>query len=110
MRYQQSDTMLLFPLLPIFLLGMFPVLMMALLGVAGLALVGILLVSAGLTDALDAHRQFNQHIIVEGFARRTEEAIQTSNLNSAIRSATAMRIGGFMLVIASICGFLYFGQ
>jgi hypothetical protein len=107
---RQSEALLVLPLLPIFLIGLFPILMFALLGSAGLCLLGILLICAGLTDALDAHRQFNQHIIVEGFARRTEEAIQTSNLKSAIRSATAMRIGGFMLVIASICGFLYFGQ
>jgi hypothetical protein len=106
---RQSEALLVLPLLPIFLIGLFPMLMFALLGFAGLCLLGILLICAGLTDALDAHRQFNQHIIVEGFARRTEEAIQTSNLNSAIRSATAMRIGGFMLIIASICGFFYFG-
>jgi len=101
--------MLLLPLLPIFLIGFFPMLMFALMGFGGLCLLGILLISAGLSDALDAHRQFNQHIIVNGFGRRTEEAIYTSNLNSAIRSASAMRIGGFMLIIASICGFLYFG-
>jgi hypothetical protein len=106
MRSRESDT----SLLPIFLIGLFPMLMFALLGFAGLCLLGILLICAGLSDALDAHRQFNQHVIVEGFARRSEEVIYTSNLNFAIRSATAMRIGGLMLIIASVCGFLYFGQ
>ena len=62
-----------------------------------------------LTDALDAHGRFNQHIIVEGFSRRSEEAIHASNLHSAIRSASAMRYGGLALIAASICGFLYFG-
>ena len=107
MRYQQSDTLLLFPLLPIFLLGMFPVLIMALLGVAGLALVGILLVSAGLTDALDANNDFNQHIVVEGYARDTQRAIYASDLRSSIRSATAVAIVGGVLIVVSICGLLF---
>jgi hypothetical protein len=98
--------MLLFPLLPIFLLGMFPVLMMALLGVAGLALVGILLVSAGLTDALDASSDFNQHIVVEGYARDTQRAIYASDLHSARRSATGIVIAGAVLIAASIAGLL----
>ena len=85
---RQSETFLLVPLLPIFLLGMFPVLIMALLGVAGLALVGILLISAGLTDALDAKNDFNQHIVVEGYAGDTQRAIYASDLRSSIRSAT----------------------
>jgi hypothetical protein len=106
---KQSETLLLVPLLPIFLAGIFPMLMIALLGFAGLALLGILLISAGLTDALDAHGRFNQHIIVDGFSRRSEEAIHASNLHSAIRSASTMRYGGLALIAASICGLLYFG-
>ncbi|HKS19041.1 MAG TPA: hypothetical protein VJS63_07515 [Bradyrhizobium sp.] len=106
---RQSDALLVLPLLPIFLIGFFPMLMFALLGFGGVCLLGILLICAGLSDALDAHRQFNQHVIVEGFARRTEAAIHSSNLHSAIRSASAMRIGGLVLIAVSICGFLYFG-
>jgi hypothetical protein len=101
---RQSDTLLLLPLLPIFLIGMFPMLMMALLGVAGLGMFGILLVSAGLTDALDANNDFNQHIVVEGYARGTERAIYASNLHSAIRSATAIIIAGIAFIVVSLCG------
>jgi hypothetical protein len=105
MRYsRQSDTMLLFPLLPIFLVGMFPVLMMALLGAAGLGLVGILLISAGLTDALDANNDFNQHIVVEGYARNTQRAIYASDLRSSIRSAKGVVVAGIVLIVASIGG------
>ena len=103
---RQSDTLLMLPLLPIFLIGMFPMLMMALLGVAGLGMFGILLVSAGLTDALDANNDFNQHIVVEGYARGTERAIYASNLHSAIRSATAIIIAGIAFIIISLCGLL----
>src|SRR4051812_45044310 len=88
MRSRNSDALLLLPLLPIFLIGMFPILMMALLGVAGLGFFGILLVSAGLTDALDAKNDFNSHIVVEGYARGTQRAIYASNLHTSIRSAT----------------------
>ena len=101
---RQSDTLLMLPLLPIFLIGMFPMLMMALLGVAGLGMFGILLVSAGLTDALDANNDFNQHIVVEGYARDTERAIYASNLHSAIRSATAIIIAGIAFIVVSLCG------
>src|SRR5438445_13431438 len=106
---RQSETLLLVPLLPIFLAGIFPMLMMALLGFAGLALLGILLICAGLTDALEAHNDFNQHVIVEGYARRSEHAIHASDLHSAIRSATAMRIAGAALIAASLCGLYYSG-
>jgi len=101
--------LLLLPLLPIFLVGLFPILILALLGFAGLGLLGILLICAGLSDALDAHRDFNQHIVIEGYARRSERAIHASNLHSAIRSASTMRIAGAVLIVASICGLLYFG-
>ena len=104
MRARESDSMLLLPLLPIFLVGMFPVLMMALLGFAGIGLVGILLISAALTDALDASNDFNQHIVVEGYARGTERAIYASNLHSAIRSATAIIIAGIAFIVVSLCG------
>ena len=110
MRARESDSILLFPLLPIFLVGMFPVLMMALLGFAGLGVLGILLICAGLSDALDAHNDFNQHIIVEGYARRSEQAIHASNLHSAIRSAIALRLAGAALLAASLLGLFYFGS
>jgi hypothetical protein len=106
---RQSEALLVLPLLPIFLLGFFPMLMFALLGFAGLCLLGILLICAGLSDALDAHRDFNQHIIIDGYARRSERAIHASNLHSAIRSASTMRIAGAVLIVASICGLLYSG-
>lgn len=107
MRSRQSDSIILLPLLPIFLAGLFPMLILALLGFAGLGLLGILLISAGLSDALDAHSDFNQHMIVEGYARRSEHAIHASNLHSAIRSATAIRIAGAALIVASLCGLFY---
>jgi hypothetical protein len=106
MRTRESDSLLLVPLLPIFLFGMFPMLMMALLGFAGLGLLGILLISAGLTDALDANNDFNQHIVVEGYARGTERAVHASDLRSAIRTATGIGIAGGALIVTSICGLL----
>jgi hypothetical protein len=106
MRARESDSILLFPLLPIFLIGMFPILLMGLLGFAGLGLLGILLISAALTDALDANNDFNQHIVVEGYARSTQRAIYASDLHSAIRSATGVVIAGIVLIVVSIAGLL----
>ena len=106
---RQSEALLLLPLLPVFLAGLFPMLILALLGFAGLCLLGILLICAGVSDALDANSNFNRHIIVEGYARRSEQTIHASNLHSAIRSATATRIAGIALIVTSICGLLYSG-
>src|SRR6266850_856188 len=106
---RQPEALLLLSLLPIFLVGLLPMLIFALLGFAGLGLLGILLICAGLSDALDANRNFNQQIIVEGYARRSEQAIHASSLHSAIRSATAMRVAGVALIVASLCGLLYSG-
>ena len=106
---KQSEALLLLSLLPIFLVGLFPMLIFALLGFAGVGLLGILLICAGLSDALDANRDFNRQIIVEGYARRSEQAIHASSLHSAIRSATAMRVAGVALIVASISGLLYSG-
>ena len=106
---KQSEALLLVPLLPIFLAGLFPMLVLALLGFAGLGLLGILLICAGLTDALEAHNDFNRHMIVEGYARRSDHAIHASNFHSAIRSATVMRAAGAGLLAAGLCGLLYSG-
>ena len=106
---RQPEALLLLSLLPIFLVGLLPMLIFALLGFGGLGLLGILLICAGLSDALDANRNFNQQIIVEGYARRSEQAIHASSLHSAIRSATAMRVAGVALIVASLCGLLYSG-
>jgi hypothetical protein len=60
---RQSETLLLIPLLPIFLLGMLPMLLFAFLGFAGLGLFGLLLVCVGLAEGLHANSDFNRQII-----------------------------------------------
>ena len=54
MRTRGSESFIVLPLLPIFLIGLFPMLLLSLLGPAGLIILGILVASAGLTDILDA--------------------------------------------------------
>jgi hypothetical protein len=46
---------------------------------------------------------------VHGYARRSERAIQASNLHSAIRFATLMHVAGAAMAIAGLIGFFYFG-
>ncbi|UGY17119.1 hypothetical protein [Bradyrhizobium septentrionale] len=106
---RQSETLLLVPLLPVFLLGMFPMLLIGLLGSFGLIIFGILLVSVGLTLGLEAHGEFNQEIIVHGYARGSERATQLSHLHAAMRSAVVLEIAGAALVAAGIAGFCWFG-
>ncbi|MGY4477354.1 hypothetical protein [Bradyrhizobium sp. USDA 3364] len=106
---RQSETLLLVPLLPIFLLGMFPMLLIGLLGFFGLIIFGILLVCVGLTLALEAHGEFNEEIIVHGYARGSERATQVSNLHAATRSAAMLDIAGVALVAAGTLGCLLAG-
>ena len=70
MRTRGSESFIVLPLLPIFLIGVFPMLLLSLMGPAGLIILGILVASAGLTDILDANSTFSEQIIVHGYAQR----------------------------------------
>jgi hypothetical protein len=109
MRSREPETLLWLPLLPIFLLGVPPMLLLSFLGFAGLVILGVLMICVGLSDGLEANSNFNQQVIVHGYARRSERGIQASNLHSAIRFATVMNVMGAGLIIAGLCGFFYFG-
>ncbi|MBR1214394.1 hypothetical protein [Bradyrhizobium sp. JYMT SZCCT0180] len=105
----QSDSLLVLPLLPIFLIGVPPILLFTLLGFAGFVILGVLLICVGLTERLEANSDFNQQIIVHGYARRSERMIQASNLHSAIRFATIVDLAGAGLIIVGLVGFFYLG-
>jgi hypothetical protein len=101
---RQSETLLILPLLPIFFLGMFPALLFGFLGFAGLGLFGILLICVGLADGLQANCDFNREVIIQGYARPTERAVQASNLHAAFRIAVVLEIVGAGLIIAALIG------
>ena len=105
----QSDSLLVLPLLPIFLIGVPPILLFTLLGFAGFVILGVLLICVGLTERLEANGDFNQQIIVHGYARRSERMIQASNLHSAIRFATIIDLAGAGLIVVGLVGFFYLG-
>ena len=109
MHSRESESLIVLPLLPIFFLGAFPILLLSLLGPAGLVIFGILIVCAGLTDALDANSTFSEQIIVQGYARGSERAGQRTALRSEIRFATLMIAAGLGLAVTGICGVFYFG-
>jgi uncharacterized SAM-binding protein YcdF (DUF218 family) len=106
---RQSETLLLLPLLPIFLIGMFPILLFGLLGFFGLGIFGVLLVSVGLTSALEARSHFTEEIIVHGYGRTTERDVHVSDLHTATRFAALLDAAGVALIAASAVGFVYFG-
>src|SRR6266849_1283283 len=108
MRSRGSETLLVLPLLPIFLVGVPPMLLLTFLGFAGLVILGVLLICVGLADGLEANSNYNQQVIVHGYARRSERGIQASNLHSAIRFATVMNVMGAGLAIAVLIGFFCF--
>jgi hypothetical protein len=104
MRTRGSESFIVLPLLPIFLIGVFPMLLLSLMGPAGLIILGILVASAGLTDILDANSTFSEQIIVHGYARGSERTGQRTALRSEIRFALVMIASGAALAIAGIGG------
>jgi hypothetical protein len=109
MRSRRSESLLLLPLLPIFLVGMPPMLLLSFLGFAGLVILGLLLICVGLSGGLDANSDFNEQVIVHGYARRSERGIQASNLHSAIRFATLMDVTGAGFIVVGLVGFFCYG-
>jgi hypothetical protein len=109
MRPRGSETLLLLPLLPIFVIGVPPMLLLSFLGFAGFVILGVLLICVGLSDGLDAKSDFNQEVIVRGYARPSERTVQASNLHSAIRFATVMDATGAGLIVVGLLGFFCFG-
>jgi hypothetical protein len=104
MRTRSSESFIVLPLLPIFLIGLFPILLLSLLGPAGLIILGILVASAGLTDILDANGTFSEQIIVHGFARKAERNGQRTALRSEMRFAAIMIVSGVGLAAAGAGG------
>ena len=107
MRSSEPQTLLWLALLPVFFLGVFPMLLLAFLGFAGLVILGVLMICVGLADRLDADRNYNEQVIVHGYARRSERAVHASNLRSAIRFATLMDAAGAGLIVAGLLGYFY---
>jgi hypothetical protein len=104
MRTRGSESFIVLPLLPIFLIGLFPILLLSLMGPAGLIILGILVASAGLTDILDASGTFSEQIIVHGYARGSERTGQRTALRSEMRFASVMIAAGAGLAVAGIGG------
>ena len=104
MRTRGSESLIVLPMLQIFLIGLFPILMLSLLGHAGMIIIGILVASAGLTDMLDANGTFSEQIIVHGYARGSERTGQRTALGSEMRFAFVMIAAGAGLAVAGIGG------
>ncbi len=60
MRSRNSESLIVLPLLPIFLIGVFPMLLLSLMGPAGLVILGILIASVGLTDVLEVQQRLQR--------------------------------------------------
>ena len=108
MRSRPSETLLLLALLPVFVLGIFPMLLFGLLGFLGISLFGILLICVGLSDGLNANSNFNQQVIVHGYANRADRPMPAA-LHSAVRFALVVDMIGAALVAVGLGGFFYFG-
>lgn len=106
----KSETWLLLPLLPIFVIGVPPMLLFAFIGSVGIILFGVLLICAGLSSGLNANGDFSRQVIVDGYANRSERVIHATNLRSAVRFALLTEAIGASLIFAGLCSFFYFGM
>ena len=69
----------------------------------------MLLTCVGLSGGFDANNAFNEEVITHGYARRSERAVQASQLHSAIRFGTLMTAAGAGTIAAGIVGLLVVG-
>lgn len=106
---RQSETLLLVPLLPIFLVGMFPMFLIALLGFFGLALFGVLVICVGLAGSNEAHENFNHDVIVHGYARGSARAARASDMHLAARLGLRLEGAGAAMIITAAIGLCYAG-
>jgi hypothetical protein len=106
---RQSETLLLVPLLPIFLVGMFPMFLIALLGFFGLALFGVLVICVGLASSNEAHDNFNHDVIVHGYPRGSERKARTSDMHLATKLGLRLEAVGAAMVITAVIGLCYAG-
>ena len=106
---RQSETLLVVPLLPIFLIGMFPMFLIALLGFFGLALSGVLVVCVGLASSNEAHDNFNHDVIVHGNARGSERKARASDMHIATRLGLRLEVVGVVMVVTAAIGLCYAG-
>ena len=104
MRSRNSESFIVLPLLPIFIIGMFPMLLIGMMGYAGLAIFGILLVRVALAATMDAHSDFNLEIIAHGYGRAPERAAHASDLKAETRFAVLFHMAGIAMIVAGISG------
>jgi hypothetical protein len=109
MRSRTSESLIALPLLPIFFVGAFPMLLLSLMGSAGLVIFGILMISVGFTDMLEANSAFSEQVIVHGYTRQSERAVQRRSLRSEIRFASLAIVAGAGMVLAGLYGVFYLG-
>jgi branched-subunit amino acid transport protein len=109
MRSVRSESLLIFPLFPIFLVGSFPIMLMGFLGFAGVAVLGALMISAALTVALDADTEFNSQRSTARFIDRTENMAQASTRDAMVHFAKAVGVAGAAMVVVSIIGLVIYG-
>ena len=103
MRSLRSDSLLVFPLFPIFMIGAFPFLLMGFLGFAGLGILGALMMSAALTVALDADTEFHAQRSAARFAGGAY-AVPSSTRDAMVRFAKMVGAAGAALVVVCVAG------
>jgi hypothetical protein len=107
MRSRGSESLIVVPLLPIFFVGAFPILLLSLLGFGGLVIFGILMICVGFTDTLEANSAFSEQIIVHGYTRQSEGALQRKNLRTEMRFAFLMIVAGAGMAGAGLYGICF---
>ena len=109
MRSLQSESLLVLPLFPVFLIGAFPFLLMGFLGFAGIGVLGVLMMSAALTVALDADTEFNAQNSAARFAGRPDSLVQSSTRDAMVRFAKFVGFAGAALVAVAAAGLMTTG-
>lgn len=106
MRLQARDLPLIPLLLPVVAVGLFPLVMLPLIGYLGFTVLGILFGFAAIMAQLEEQGAHTRHVISHGGLPRAEQAGYSLEMQSLMRSLTAVKLVSVGLIGLGIGGFM----
>jgi hypothetical protein len=93
-------------LLPVVAVGLFPLVMLPLIGYLAFVVLGVLIGFAAVMAELEEHGAHTQHVISHGSLSRAEQAGHNLEMQTLMRTLSAVKIASIALTVLGIGGFV----
>ena len=93
-------------LVPVVALGLFPLVMLPLIGYLAFVVLGILIGFAAVMAELEEHGAHTHHVISHGGLTRAEQAGHNLEMQSLMRTLSAVKIVSIGLIVLGAGGFV----